>query len=459
MKIQAILKVCEKLITFAFCATVLSTFSYSQEVLLAGGRLIIGDGTVIEQGSILMDDGLIVAVSSEVIPVSETTLKINISGKTVIPALIDAHAHLGFQSAASWDAENYTFENIVQNLDQYAYYGFAAVFSAGTDSFPLAQTIQEQQLSGEIGGARFLFAAGMGPPGQGPNDRFLTQLELLEDRMDTQILRGLENTVDAISAAREVDKQGIPFIKVWIDDRGGSQAKLHPDIYKPLVAEAQRLRIKTFAHQQNTADMIEQMEAGIAGFLHGRLEQDFSREIAAASRLKQVFIVPNLGLAELRPLPIGQDEFLQKVLQPSLQKKLSQRPALTELQLQQRAQLELALSRSFSLLKQERAEVILGTDAGAVPDHPFGYTGHKELEIYVRLGYTPMQALMAATSQAAKHLNLSDLGSIAPGFSADLVILSDNPLDSISNTQTIERVFLKGVQVDRKAIATALQTP
>jgi imidazolonepropionase-like amidohydrolase len=436
-----------------------STLTYSQDTLLKNGRLIIGDGAVIETGSVLIRDGLIAAVSADAISVGLNTKVIELSGKTIMPALIDAHAHLGFQSATSWGAENYSLENIVANLEQYAYYGFAAVLSAGTDPIDLALSIQDMQSQDQLGGARLLFAAGMGPPGQGPNDQFLTQIAAVEQRLNTQVLRGLNDTIGAINAARDIEELGVPFIKVWIDDRGGSQTKLHPDIYQPLIAEAQRLGIKTLVHQQSAEDMLAQIDAGAAGFLHGRLEQGFSREIAAAAGLNQVFIVPNLGLAQLRRLNIGRDRFLQPVISPALQQQLSQRPALSQPQQQELAQLEQRLNEAFTLLSEERVEVILGTDAGAIPNHPFGYTGHKELEIYTRLGFTPMQALIAGTSRAAKHLNLTDLGLIAEGYSADLLVLYANPLDSISNTQLIERVFLKGKQVDREAIAVKLQTP
>ena len=102
------------------------------------------------------------------------------------------------------------------------------------------------------------------------------------------------------------------------------------------------------------------------------------------------------------------------------------------------------------------ADIMLGTDAGALPGHPFGYTGHRELEILVRLGMSPMQALVAGMSVAARHLEIDDLGLLAPGYSASLVILSANPLDDIRNTRTIERVFLEGREIDREAVAARL---
>ena len=117
---------------------------------------------------------------------------------------------------------------------------------------------------------------------------------------------------------------------------------------------------------------------------------------------------------------------------------------------------EASLSASLARLLDAGVDIVLGTDAGPLPGHPFGYSGHRELEIYVRLGMTPMQALVAATSAAARHLDLDDLGLLAPGYSASLVILSASPLEDIRNTRSIEQVFLSGREIDREAIAARL---
>ncbi|MBM4185603.1 MAG: amidohydrolase family protein, partial [Gemmatimonadetes bacterium] len=113
---------------------------------------------------------------------------------------------------------------------------------------------------------------------------------------------------------------------------------------------------------------------------------------------------------------------------------------------------EQALRASMGALLAANVDVVLGTDAGAVPDHFFGYTGHRELEIFVRLGMTPMQALVAGTSRPAQRLGLTDLGALAPGKSADFVVLDANPLDDIRNTRSISEVYLRGTAVDRAAM-------
>ena len=95
----------------------------------------------------------------------------------------------------------------------------------------------------------------------------------------------------------------------------------------------------------------------------------------------------------------------------------------------------------------------------AIPDHFFGYTGHRELEIFVRLGMTPMQAIMAGTSRAAESLGLEDLGLLREGKSADFVVLDRNPLQDIRNTRTISSVYLAGRQVNREELRNGWNSP
>mgnify|MGYP002528950258 CR=1 FL=1 len=77
------------------------------------------------------------------------------------------------------------------------------------------------------------------------------------------------------------------------------------------------------------------------------------------------------------------------------------------------------MSEAFSRLLAADVDILLGTDAGAVPDHFFGYTGHRELEIFVRLGMSARQAIVAGTSRPAERLGLSEMGTLAAGKTAD----------------------------------------
>ncbi|MEX0935330.1 MAG: amidohydrolase family protein, partial [Gemmatimonadota bacterium] len=155
--------------------------------------------------------------------------------------------------------------------------------------------------------------------------------------------------------------------------------------------------------------------AGVDGFLHGRL---------------------------------GPDPFLRDAVRSGVADRLLERPEATPGPESREAELAAALGR----LLEAGATIVLGTDAGAIPDHFFGYTGHRELEILVRLGMTPMQALVAGTGAAAAALHLEDTGALAPGFRADFVVLGADPLEDIRNTRRIEAVYLGGQRVDREGL-------
>jgi imidazolonepropionase-like amidohydrolase len=435
----------------------------------------VGDGDVIENGAMLVEGGRIVAVAGTgALVTPEGTAVVDLTGKTVIPALIDAHAHIGYEGYRNWGADVYTRENVIEHLERYAYYGFGAVFSAGTDPDDFALEIERAQEAGEVGGARFVFAAGMAPPGEGPNNQFLQHTLAVAERTGMTILRGAATPEEGRAAAREVAAKGIRFIKIWVDDRGGTQEKLGPEVYRAITQEARSLGLDVIVHQQSVQDMPGLLDAGVAGFLHGRLGPALDAPLAARVRQTNAFLVPNLGLGERNAERVADDPWLAEATPPEVVERLG---AAYDARQQgaggpggrgqgaaaggggggptaagAAAARERGLRESFGHLLAAGVDVVLGTDAGAVPDHFFGYTGHKELEIFVRLGMTPGQALVAATSRPAARLGLDDLGTLAPGKSADFVVLDANPLDDIRNTRTISRVYLRGNEVDRAAL-------
>jgi imidazolonepropionase-like amidohydrolase len=87
--------------------------------------------------------------------------------------------------------------------------------------------------------------------------------------------------------------------------------------------------------------------------------------------------------------------------------------------------------------------VVTGTDAANQMLVP-GASEHTELELLVRAGLTPAEALRAATRDAAELLNADSLGTLVPGKAADLVVLSKDPLADITNTRTVTRVMIRG---------------
>ena len=422
-------------------------------LLLENARVIIGDGSVLQDAAMLVADGRIVSVGQRSnMEVDESVEIIDLNGKTLVPAFIDSHAHLGYEGHRSWGGSNYSRDNLIDHLQRYAYYGFSAVFSAGSDPDTLALEVQQAQLRGDFDAARFLFAAGMAPPGQGPNDQFLVHALALEQQTGQKILYGVANAEQATEAVQQIAAKKLSVIKIWVDDRGGSQQKLSQDLYREIVAAATQNGIEVYAHQQYASDMPGLIEAGVTGFLHGRIGADLGMDIARQLGQAQAFVVPNMGLGELRREAIGLDPFLQQSLPEAVAARLQESDRRSRIPLRSTT-VEAELQASFAALLDAEVDILLGTDAGAVPDHFFGYTGHRELEIFVRLGMTPMQAIVAATSKPAQRLGLDDLGLLRPGYSADFMVLENNPLEDIRNTRSIESVYLNGRALDRERLA------
>ena len=425
----------------------------SDATLFEGARLILGDGQVIENGALLVADGRIEAVGTvDQVIAPEGSTVVDLSGKTVMPALIDAHAHLGYEGYTGWGAQYYSRANLIDHLERYAYYGFGAVFSAGSDPDDLALELERAQASGEVGGARFVFGAGMAPPGQGPNNAFLEHVRTVTDETGQTVLRGAATPDAGRAAVRDIAAKGIRFVKIWVDDRGGSQEKLQPPVYRAIIDEARQLGLDILVHQQSAEDMPDLVDAGVAGFLHGRIGPSLDQRLAARIREADAFVVPNLGLGELRGERVADDPFLRETTPEGVVARLGAaydaRPRATAPGAAAAAR-ERELREGFMRLVEAGVDVVLGTDAGAVPDHYFGYAGHRELEIFVRLGMTPMQAIEAGTRLPAERLGLTDMGTLTAGKSADFVILGANPLDDIRNTRSIDGVFLRGAAVDR----------
>jgi imidazolonepropionase-like amidohydrolase len=114
------------------------------------------------------------------------------------------------------------------------------------------------------------------------------------------------------------------------------------------------------------------------------------------------------------------------------------------------------MQKSLAKLNAAGARIILGSDTG-LEDHFFGYAEQRELEQMVAGGMTPAQVIVAATSRSAEFLGLKNTGSLAPGKSADFLVLDANPLDDIRNTRRIAKIYVGGREVDRAALRAGLQ--
>lgn len=425
-------------------------------VAFEGARLLIGDGRVIDNGIIIVQNGRITRAGrvGEVQRPANAT-RVDLAGKTVMPALIDAHMHMGFENMQGWAARNYTRENVIETLERASYYGVGAVFSAGTDPVELAQSIQRDQASGKVTGATFVFAAGAGPPGAGPNANLLKELALFPKSP----VHAITGDADARQVVRTVKAQNIPIVKVWVTDRGGTQPKTTPEAYRALIDEAHKNGMRVFAHATDSlADAKDLARAGLDGYIHGVLDAD--AEFAAMAKRNNAFVTPaqGLGLRGSIPglAPWFEDPFFHEATPPATIERYRQQQAALKPPAPNAQTIDQRYERVGGMIKVLQAggvRIAIGTDSGATPDYPPGYAVHREMDIYVKSGMTPEQVLIAATRSGAEALGLDkEMGTLEAGKVANLLVLEADPRTNILNTRKIARVYLEGKEVDRAAM-------
>src|SRR5207253_2190364 len=135
--------------------------------LFEDARIIVGDGTpAIDSGAFVVSSGVFGAVGKKgQVKAPAGARRVSLSGKTVMPAIIDGHVHLGYRKGLTFSADNYTRETLLDTLDRFAYYGVAAVLEAGTGRGDLPFQVRADAHSG----ARYLTAGrGFAMPNAGP---------------------------------------------------------------------------------------------------------------------------------------------------------------------------------------------------------------------------------------------------------------------------------------------------
>ena len=432
----------------ALVVLLLATPAFAQSTLYEGARLITGDGKpAIERSAFLVENGTITRVGrqGEVQPPKGAT-RVDLTGRTVMPTLIDIHTHTGFQRGATYVPQNYGRETIIEDLNRALRFGVSAVVSEGIDPGDAAFKIREDQAAGRLGGARLFTAGrGMGAPNAGPG-------------ADTY--RGIAYDITTEDqgrrAVRELAAQKVDFIKIWVDDRNGRAPELSPPLYRAIIDEAHKHGIRVNAHVFYLVDAKGLVAAGIDGFTHLVRDKDMDDELVREIVRRRVVIMPTLqntergrnteppaSLAAWLNGParegIGSD-LVAKILTAYGGRTAAQAAAARERYA--------ILQRSLKKLSDAGARIVLGGDTG-LQDDPFGFAEHRELELMVEAGMTPMQAIVAATSSGADFLRLKDTGILAPGKRADFLVLEGNPLDDITNTRRIAQVFLRGRAVNR----------
>jgi imidazolonepropionase-like amidohydrolase len=429
------------------------TSSSTQTAVLFEGARVIFDTRrpPIANGALLIDHGRIVSAGRKgEVRAPAGAARVDLTGKTVMAALIDSHVHLGYQKGLSYAGENFTRENLIDQLNRYAYSGVVAVLSLGTDPGDLPFKLRAEQDFGLLGGALYLTAGrGFAAPDAGPGTPAMKASAY-----------GITTEEQARQGVREQIAHNVAFIKIWVDDRNGTVPKLSPALYRAIIDEAHMQGTRVIAHVYYLDDAKDLARAGIDAFAHLVRDREMDSEVIALIKKRRVLVMPNLDLAQSRTpaeAPAWLDDPLFKETTPAavidrVRAFYAHRPAEA---VEAARKTYGIMQRSLAKLNAAGVRIALGADSGAVPDHFHAYTSHRELQLMVEAGMRPAQALTAATVTSADFLRLSDRGTLDAGKRADFIVLDANPLDDIANTKRIADVYLGGRKLDRQAMRAA----
>lgn len=376
-----------------------------------GARLLTGDGQALDDAVFVVADDRFQAVGSAGdvdIPAGAT--RVDLSGRTVMPALVNAHIHLSTDR-----------EERAEQLRHMAYYGAGTVVSLGHDEGDVPFEMRGVSVSD---GARS-YTAGRGittpEPGRSEVPYWVTSAD------------------EARAAVRELAAQDVDIVKIWVDDRGGQYERLSPELYGAVIDEAHQHDLKVTAHIFRLEDAKGLIRAGIDAFAHGIRDQDVDDELVELwLENPDLVLVPNLpgpglpvNLSWITTVPDAELSAMRGRQQENEQ-----------------AQEAFGIqARNLNRLDEAGVAIAFGTD-GSTP-----WAVHLEMEDMVRSGMTPADVIVAATSTSARLMELNDVGLVAPGMSADFVVLEADPTEDITNTRTIEAVYLRGEAIDRQAMA------
>ncbi len=445
--------------TALFTAVASGLSAATPTVILEDILLIDGTGAKPKpHQSIVMEDGKItrIVAAPQVSDLPAGAQVIHLSGKTVMPGIINGHGHLGLTKGAQSAAGDYTEDNIAAQLSQYERYGVTTMISLGVNK-DLLYRIREKQEKGIIGGATILTADhGVGTAGGAP------KMSVEPGRVYRP-----KTAAEARADVDEMAERHPDLIKVWVDDNLHTLPEPNPSVYRAVISEAHKDGLRAAAHVFYQADADKLLDDKVDILAHSIRDSAVTRATIRKLKQQKVYCIPTLELEESffvfaeRPVWMNTD-FFKQAANPELLEMLNSDAYRSKVEgdpttAAHKAALAMAL-KNLRTLHRAHVMVAFGTDSGAFPQRIQGFDEHRELQLMVQGGFKPLEAIHSATQVTAEMLHIQDrTGSIAPGKQADLLVLDGDPSKDIRNTEKIKMVFHAGQIVKTGVPAAANQ--
>ena len=424
--------------------------------VFTGARLIDGNGGApVENAVLVIQDGKVVAAG----PAATTTYPkgadnkiVDLKGRTIMPGLVNAHGHLGLTKGDSLAPENYSRENVAKQLAQYEAYGVTGILSLGLNRAIIYDWRNEQK-AGKLPGADiFIGDRGIGVIKGAP------PLNVA----DEQVYRPT-TPEEARVAVREMAARHPDMLKIWLDDLFGSAAKMPPEIFSALIAEAHaavdeahKKGLRVAAHVFYLADAKALLKANVDAFAHSVRDQVVDEEFLKESKARGITYIPTLSLDESQFIyaedpPWAAEPFFTAAVDPALIAKWKSEDYRTKLAANPNTSKNRAASanglKNVKLLFDNGVPIALGTDSGGLMSRIQGFGEHRELQLLVQAGLKPMDAILCGTRNSSIFIGATDRGTLEPGKRADFLVLAGNPLEDIRNTTRMVTIYHDGKPV------------
>ena len=434
----------------------------NRATLYNDAKIFVGDGTVIQNGAVLVRNGKIAEVF-QTPPANPKSLNADVIesfGKTIIPGLIDMHVHIGAPGGVYQDQKRYMDPQAGdRRLAAYMYSGITAVRSTG-DFLDTSLKLRKDTASGKYLGAE-LFTCGplFTAEGGHPTEMIKNFPSSMRETATQQFVRLPKSPGEASRQVDTLKTAGVDCIKAVLESGNAAWGlfnHLDANMYRAVIAEAIKDNLPSATHTGSTADVKEAADAGTNSIEHGSPVDAIPEATFAELKQKNIAYDPTLSVYEgFADLATGNADLLSR----SLLQQVGPADLLSSTRALIAKQKKIPDSAFGPMLDRTRQNLlaaykaglmlIAGSDAGnMLVIH--GPTVQHEMELWVKAGIPAAVALQAATYNAAKVLRVDDrIGSIQKGRDATLVVLDGDPLQDITNSERISAVMFRGEHVDR----------
>jgi imidazolonepropionase-like amidohydrolase len=418
-------------------------------LVIEGATLIDGTGSPpIENAVIVIVDDKIQQVFRQGERIYPQNAKIiRAQGKTIIPGLFDIDTHIGQQG----------LEAAAQALSNYLYFGIVNISDTGVTLIH-GEGLKKLEHEAKLVAPRIFEA---GPTFTVVGGHPIPTNRALGRAIDPRTLTQIDGPKTAVEEVRRYRSEYKVATLKTIMESGGvlGYPRMTVETLKALADEAHRLRLKVYAHAIQLPDIRDSLNGGIDLVAHGLVEPlTPESDIAQIMSKNKVSWLPGLNNSEAAIKLFDHTEILND---PQVRKSIpvryidmardpkvlaSMRPRLEG----SRVRFE-SSRKTVKVLYDLGVNILVGTDSTGAPHRMFyGWDIHWEMELLVEAGMKPMDVIVAASRKAAEYLGQEkELGTVEPGKMADLIILSNNPLENIRNTRRIEQVVYAGRIIDR----------